>query len=83
METLVIRNPSLGGYSIDLQEAILSGFRVSLKPSEYPHLDNQFNAVLERCVDVLQSNNEQSLCGIQQEEPIKKSAGRPRRESMK
>ncbi len=76
METLIIRNPSLGGYSTELQEAILQGFRVSLAPSTYPYLDNQFNAVLSRndaAVDTIGSEN------TVLESIANKSAGRPRR----
>ena len=76
METLVIRNPSLGGYTAELQEAFLQGFRMSLKPIEYPHLDNQFNATLIRSETVTEH-----VCAETAvlSEIAKKTAGRPPR----
>jgi hypothetical protein len=77
METLAIRNPSLGGYSTELQEAILQGFRVSVEPSEYPNLDNQFNAVLRRSDSAAEPSTEQQAS--EEAQPTKKLAGRPPR----
>ena len=47
MELLTIRESSLGGYTQAIQDAVLQGYRMSLEPSKYPSIDQQYNAVLE------------------------------------
>lgn len=76
MELLTIRESSLGGYTQAIQDAVLQGYRVSLEPSKYPSIDQQYNAVLERSdasVDTIGSEN------TVLESIANKSAGRPRR----
>lgn len=76
MELLTIRESSLGGYTQAIQDAVLQGYRMSLEPSKYPSIDQQYNAVLERSdavVDTIGSEN------TVLESIANKSAGRPRR----
>lgn len=76
MELLTIRESSLGGYTQAIQDAVLQGYRMSLDPSKYPSIDQQYNAVLERsdaAVDTIGSEN------TVLESIANKSAGRPRR----
>lgn len=68
METLTIREVSLGAYTQAVQYAVLAGYRMSDEPSKYPWNDTQFNAIFELAGE--EDNTEQSN---------KPSAGRPRR----
>ena len=70
MELLTIRESSLGGYTQAIQDAILAGYRMSMEPSKYPSIDQQYNAVLERSDTTAHPSTE---------EPTKKLAGRPPR----
>ena len=68
METLTIREVSLGAYTQAVQDAVLAGYRMSDYPSKYPWNDTQFNAIFELASE--EDNTEQTN---------KPSAGRPRR----
>lgn len=68
METLTIREISLGAYTQSVQDAVLAGYKMSDEPSKYPWNDTQFNAVFE-----LSSEEDNT------EQPNKPPAGRPRR----
>lgn len=70
MELLTVRESSLGGYTQAIQDAILAGYRMSMEPSKYPSIDQQYNAVLERSDTTVEPSAE---------EPVKKLAGRPPR----
>ncbi len=70
MELLTIRESSLGGYTQAIQDAVLQGYRMSMEPSKYPSIDQQYNAVLERTDTTVEPSTE---------EPTKKLAGRPPR----
>lgn len=76
MELLTIRESSLGGYTQAIQDAILAGYRMSMEPSKYPSIDQQYNAVLERSDAAVEPSTEQQAST---EEPTKKLAGRPPR----
>lgn len=86
MELLTIRESSLGGYTQAIQDAVLQGYRVSLEPSKYPSIDQQYNAVLELkpLVEIPVEPVQDELEPAQEEQtlteqPNKPSAGRPRR----
>ena len=74
MELLTIRESSLGGYTQAIQDAVLQGYRMSMEPSKYPSIDQQYNAVLERSDASVESSKQEDS-----EESTKPSAGRPRR----
>lgn len=77
METLTIREVSLGAYTQAVQDAVLAGYKMSDEPSKYPWNDTQFNAVFElsgtSVVDSAEAAQDET------EQPNKPSAGRPRR----
>ena len=76
MELLTIRESSLGGYTQAIQDAILAGYRMSMEPSKYPSIDQQYNAVLERSDAAVELSTEEQPTA---EQTPKKLAGRPPR----
>jgi hypothetical protein len=48
LEKITIRESSVGSFALELQSKLKEGFVISEVASEYPWLDNQYNAVLVR-----------------------------------
>ena len=48
MEKITIRESSVGQFALELQAKFKEGFVISEEASEYPYIDQQYNAVLIR-----------------------------------
>ncbi len=48
LEKITIRESSVGGFALELQAKFKEGFIISEEASEYPWIDQQYNAVLIR-----------------------------------
>ncbi len=48
MEKITIRESSVGQFALELQAKFKEGFVISEEASEYPWIDQQYNAVLIR-----------------------------------
>jgi hypothetical protein len=51
MEKITIRESSVGQFALELQAKFKEGFVISEEASEYPWIDQQYNAVLIRGVE--------------------------------
>jgi len=59
MEKITIRESSVGQFALELQAKIKEGFVISEEASEYPWIDQQYNAVMLRGIEIYKPTQEQ------------------------